>query len=104
MNLTSLKSAHSLTRSTGAWIGNGRKITAQRLRMVGSPKADFSHTVGKATMRRCSYIHWDLVRLPIRYPRAATQLGLPPTSGSTVTDMTIFTPGHYSPTSSHISG
>ena len=49
-----MKSAPSPTHSIAARIGNGRKTMAQRLRTAGSPKADFSNTVGKATMRRAA--------------------------------------------------
>ena len=38
------------------WIG--RKIEAQRSRTAGSPKADLSSTVGKATTKRCCFIFW----------------------------------------------
>ena len=101
---TSMKSAPSPTRSIAARIGNGRKTLAQRLRTVGSPKVDFSDTVGKVMMRRCCCMSWDWALPLTRCPRAATPCGLRLTGGNAVTDMNIFTPGPYSRTSSRMSG
>ena len=101
---TRLKSAPSPTRSIAARIGNGRKTAAHWSRTDGSPKADFSNTVGKATMRRCCSISWGWARPLIRCPRAATPRGLRLTGGNTFTDMNIFTPGRCSRTSSRMSG
>src|ERR1039457_255696 len=60
---TSMKSATSPKRSIAARTGNGRRTVAQRLRTAGSPKADFSNAVGKATMRRCCCIDRKSTRL-----------------------------------------
>ena len=94
----------SPTGSTAAPTGNGRKTAARRLRTAGNPKADSSNTVGKATTRQCCCISWDWARPLTRCPKAATPRGFRLTDGNTVTDMTIFTPGRCSRTSSRTSG
>src|SRR4026209_2376426 len=104
MNLTSLKSVHSPTLSIAAQIGTGHKTVAKPLHTVGSPKADFSHIVGKATMRPCFYISWDWARLLIHCRRAATLHGLPLIVGNTVTDMIFYSRDRYSLISSPMSG
>src|ERR1019366_4269522 len=40
------------------------------------------YLVGKAMTRRCCSICWDWARPLIRFPRAATLPGLPPTDGT----------------------
>ena len=91
-------------RFIGAPIGNGRKTMATPSHTAGNRKAVFSSTAGKVTTRRCCSTYWDLARRPIHCPKAAMRRGLQLTNGNTVTDLTIFTPGRYSRTSSRISG
>jgi hypothetical protein len=73
-------------------------------RTAGRPKAAFSNTDGKATMRRCCCMYWGSARPLIPYRRRATQPGAPRTNGSAFTDRSISTPGRCSSTSSRMSG
>ena len=65
---TSAKSERWPMNYTGASIGSGPRTAGRRSRMVGSRRAAFCRTAGKATTRRCSCICSALVRRRIPLP------------------------------------